>query len=278
MENEHQLVLAIDRDLDIHDMPEFRLWAPDIEQFLDGVHRLVAVAAKVNGHGGDPFIKMVMSLFFDAKLAEQIGIVEARYGREVVDILLEGKLRTSLLINSLGGSGFCMRGYLEIIDFIRARGGEVSAYISEDAASAAANILLEADKRYSLRRSEFLWHYGGINEDLDPVASYDDVAEEVKVGTLREIIEVFRNKIVPKIVGAVPDPDKREVVAAFFESHYNCSDFFFRAEVLYDLGILHEIYDNVAGLRARFEEVTGIDALSDQIIADFFSEMRDIPE
>ncbi|MBI4235061.1 hypothetical protein HY604_02050 [Candidatus Peregrinibacteria bacterium] len=81
-------------------------------------------------------------------------------GPEVAKVILEGRLRLSILLNSFGGFSLKFAPYSRLLNFVKSNGGIVDAYVSGNAASAAADLFLKADNRYCLGRSAFMWHCG----------------------------------------------------------------------------------------------------------------------
>jgi len=129
--------------------------------------------------------------------------IEAKWDLDIAQILLENRVRLSFLIDSQGGRTFQRDRYIDLINFIKVRGGKVDAYASKNAKSAAADIFLEADNRFCLYYSAFMWHCSrwedpgkwGITDDMFPI-EFDEVEERERVEKSQmEEIRAFRTKL-----------------------------------------------------------------------------------
>ncbi len=82
--------------------------------------------------------------------------------RDILDIILDGRVRVSVLLNSLGGNCRVQDNVIHFFDRIRENGGVIDAYATSFACSAAANIFSRADYKFVLPDSMVMWHAGSV--------------------------------------------------------------------------------------------------------------------
>ena len=81
---------------------------------------------------------------------------------EIFEILAEGRLKVSFLLNSFGGKGTMRDMTVESAEHVKRRGGELFSFGGLNIISAAAELFVmpPAKRRYLLKNSELLFHMG----------------------------------------------------------------------------------------------------------------------
>lgn len=111
-----------------------------------------------------------------------------KYGQQIAEIIVNGKLKISLLIDSPGGQFITGKRFLELIRM--AKGDDknnTTAYVTNQALSLGALICQEADIINSLPESVFMWHAGR------PTFELPDTTEKVSVTETEDLDEDLDN-------------------------------------------------------------------------------------
>jgi len=118
-------------------------------------------------------------------------------GDKLTQILLEGRVKIGLLIDSDGGDMEILKLISTGLTEMKERGGESQAFVVGHAASAGMELFMSADDRYVLDRSCLMWHFSDCN------------------GERRKSVEILRKGGRP-----LPSPKQGELqeLWTFFES------------------------------------------------------------
>ena len=111
--------------------------------------------------------------------------LQNKYGSEVVQLILEQRLKMILLINSPGGSAFECGHVVRAMGYIQAKGGLADTLVSSKAMSGAADIFSKANNRFVINISELMFH--------DPYFESKDLDLDSKVKASELNIRSFEN-------------------------------------------------------------------------------------
>jgi hypothetical protein len=109
----------------------------------------------------------------------------ARTKRELLEIILHGRLQVAFLLNSCGGDGDVLHLYKDMIDEIADRGGETHSYVTRVAGSAAFDVMAVSDQAFALDISRLAWH---LTVDVET----DEVVEDCAVDDKASLLEFLR--------------------------------------------------------------------------------------
>ncbi len=137
---------------------------------------------------------------------------------EVFNILMEGRINASLLINSPGGCVGAGKNIKNSLEFIKINRGRIATFCGSEASSAAANLFMQAPKgrRHYSENSKLMFHLSDTSEFEDN--------EELKEMTT-ELLEILKkqeiNNIINILLKDVPNGafgELREVIIEAFRS------------------------------------------------------------
>lgn len=120
-----------------------------------------------------PFQLYLLSLSSNSKDRNQDGLKERFRGdfdKDILDCIATKRLQLAFLLNSKGGGEGIELQLKEIINYVRAGGGDVFAFGKKRVHSLAAEILVEAhaEKRYIAHDTEIMFHlpvWGEMNAE-----------------------------------------------------------------------------------------------------------------
>lgn len=170
---------------------------------------------------------------------------------KVLTVLLEGKVKLGIWIDSVGGYTDVKENLRRITDRYDSNGGRTYTYVDVKAASAAFDIAFLGDEISALNRSVFLWHLS--DSDFSPreqkLANFrdhqplDEVTQEELV-ELREIIEMAH------------DGHQDELWQKIHHDLHNTQnpdgDVVFEGRDLHEAGLIHHCFTSSAKLREKF--------------------------
>lgn len=112
---------------------------------------------------------------------ELYGMAEFYLGAEVLEVLLDGRVKVALLIDSDGGDMDVHNRLDRSVAYWRKGGGESQAFVYGHAHSAGFDTLMKADARYVLDKSSLIWHF-----------SDSDGERRQSIEGLRQMSKIFR--------------------------------------------------------------------------------------
>lgn len=115
-----------------------------------------------------------------------------RYGKEVVDIIMEGRLKMSLLIDTDGGTAMFANHLIGAIQTVLSKRGDVEAYVPRKACSAGSLIFAASQKRYVSPYALFMWHLGSLSDETDNDYASSDERRICLEMEMEEMDEFFR--------------------------------------------------------------------------------------
>lgn len=218
---------------------------------------------------------------------ERIGISLDEYWRDPFeyydqkkkygDLIEKTRLNLFMLINSFGGSGFTRDVIQGLANKIKSNGGEVFGYVAGAAESAAANMLLDCDKRHATNNSSFVWHMSDqVRREISDVShnetevlvsefwpkkfdpsdsetSYQEtIVEEV------EQLNEYKDQIIAESDAKFHSIIEKSFRRAIKDDNNIQSDTSFTAKELHKFGFLEEIYADCRQLMIAFLENSGI--------------------
>lgn len=243
---------------------------PDTKELVDldeSMLRLLSTMAMVDRFREKGAPSFIIERFDIPGLVAEAGKV---CGKRVVEVILDTKLKVHLLIDSPGGFAIEASEIENLLDYAKKRGSGSIAYVREKAQSAACNILLAADRKYCLRNSNVLWHLpsfdgdlgDGFNDDNTTVANepaIDDIFDERQdaMRIFRSFSSMLRQKSDPRHIKKV----NGKLRAANFHEDKRV---IFTGSELQELGLIDAVFEQIADLRSKFGEETGIDVSWDE--------------
>jgi len=191
---------------------------------------------------------------FDKKLEQ----LKEELGKEVVDIILNGRLRMSLLISSDGGLLKSADNLSQYMKIIKENGGINEAYLNV-ALGGATEMFLHADKR-------IIHPFSAIF--VDPLNGGTEEFKEhryfmLKLALALSTLDDKRDELDEFIAGK----EKDNLSGADYDTALSFSS----NDMVY-YGISHELTQSLAEMREKFAKRTGLDFMSQDICTDF--EMR----
>jgi|GEM_PF-3574557 len=99
---------------------------------------------------------------FDKGLLEE-SLATPGMTKEILEILRHGRVRLNWLINSSGGNMNVLDQLIGISESVQKKNGQVDAYVTSKAHSAAAVLFEHTDQRHVLDDSDVFWHRGNLN-------------------------------------------------------------------------------------------------------------------
>jgi ATP-dependent protease ClpP protease subunit len=171
--------------------------------------------------------------------------------RRVADVLLHGKIRLVLLLNTSGGSHKHNEDVVQPSkEFVEAHGGSFHTFGTTEAASAGFELFLlaEKDRRAALQTTEFLHHIGHPNTEEEMI-EFD--LKRLRVDYRRTMSKLLRE------ASRKAKPTLREK----FEKAKTESDNWevnFTGNELHDMGVLHTACADISALVRKFIRSTGI--------------------
>gem|GEM_PF-5996460 len=125
----------------------------------------------------------------------------------VLEILLEGRSRLFVLLNSPGGNGLMASWINSLNHHVKNTQGETHAYGTREVSSAATHIWREGDYRSLLSDSHSVWHTHSM-----PDGSFDPAERERERRQLLQYFEsVGSGENVPRILSALRESPDAEV-------------------------------------------------------------------
>lgn len=185
----------------------------------------------------------------------------SNYGKEDVEVLVDGKLKMSLLIDTNGGDALMVRNILRIINQVDKKRGRVDVYVPYRAKSAGAYIFSIASNRYVTTEAAFMWHPPySFDDNVNPI--YLNFATQAQ--WMRAIHSLFEKQSYPWVLPMMRD----RIYTAFADPDNISNDVRFTAEELNEAGIITEIFPDVTGLQQKYFQ--GCSFLIEKILGSFF--------
>lgn len=177
--------------------------------------------------------------------------------QKILNLLLEIRVDLALLINSNGGDVFDEMVIRELMALVRKSGGRVTSYAFNECQSAAAEIFLDADERYSLKDTRFMIHAASTLADPHDHILQKFFGSLSKIGeNAKRSAEEVSDSLVPRAAA-----ERREEL---FRCIQDASKKDRRAEVnfsgeqLAESGIIRETYSTVFSLAKKFSSKVGV--------------------
>lgn len=182
---------------------------------------------------------------------------ESGYDADTVAVLMDGKMQLTCLLNSPGGTAAIADEYCRI----HARQKTVTM-ASTLAASAAAEIFVSVPRqdRYAMRETELMWHGIGLEDDPEEQEEIDDAldSDPAMEAFIKQSAEEEDRRHIQRIVTLFETESKSRGVAVQVRNILNArKDFIVSGKRLHALEMTN-IERDVAGLRKRFEDITGL--------------------
>lgn len=161
------------------------------------------------------------------------------------------RISATLLINSSGGIASTPFLINVLSDTIKMRGGNLDAFVTTTAQSAAANVMLDSERTSLLKKTYGMWHNSRNNPQRSKKIFFDK--EEVKrdlekVGT--SLMAELKEKMLSRIL-----PEKKESMSAAFDGMTvadSCLEM--EGEELKEYGLADDVHNNVAALLQVFKD------------------------
>jgi len=170
---------------------------------------------------------------------------------EVLQILTEGRVKATWLVDSIGGMAFTAKRLKSFMQDIQKRGGETHSYAGAKAYSGAALAWQSGEKRSTLNDTQLMWHTTGRgdlpkNKALaDLWLSFREGASLPKSEDLKEMEDFFTK---------AKEPYRSEIFDILREDHDDrhevCLDGTYAAKA----GLADKTFGVVADMKADFAE------------------------
>lgn len=165
---------------------------------------------------------------------------------EFVDLVINGRIQLSLLLNQNGGNAMTRASMTSIAERTYDMGGTVQSFVTQRAYSTAAHLTELSSKRYALPHSNHLWH-----AHHDGMGNAD---EETVDECTRKNIEMFQY--------VVADAHMPEIAVRFQAAEDDpanaLNDVFFSGEDLHRFGYVHHLNTNVGEMETAFQQETNL--------------------
>ena len=116
----------------------------------------------------------ISAVEYEALLEE----LQLNLGKDVVFDLLEGNCEILGIISSTGGYIGAADDFKEIITYLTGKGANSKVFVYDKAASAAFILAGCFREKYCLTKTEFMFHFGSMNEELTFDNSTDESEDE----------------------------------------------------------------------------------------------------
>lgn len=156
--------------------------------------------------------------------------LRAVLGAEILEVLLEGRLRVGFVIDSQGGDTSMLETYQDAIDDLSGRGGLCEAYVCGDAFSAAFDLMAVMDRSYALQDSTLMWHKSINLEERRVLEEESEIDLRELDDYLARGVEPERSALRTKVSEALNDPQNVD------------GRVFFDAEELWTAGCLQDVF------------------------------------
>lgn len=161
-------------------------------------------------------------------------------GREVMELLLEGRLRVGFVIDSWGGDTSMLEIFQDAVDELSERGGLCEAYVNGDAFSAAFDLMAVMDKSYALPDSRLMWHKSIDLEDRRVLEEESEIDLRELDDYLARGVEPGRSALRDKVRNALADPANPD------------GRVFFEPDELWRAGCLDEVFVDREAMSSYF--------------------------
>jgi len=222
-------------------------------------------------------------LMRDFRVENGQATIYPKYNPAIIDIILSGRIELGLLINSVGGKMCVMNKMIANIRAVKNLGGSVSAYVTNEAGSAAACILEHADRRFVLEDSQLMWHLSDFGQDKAGKSKY--VRKGVRKKDTREGREEMR-RFKEFLIRNVK-PEELEAILFSVNEVEKCSEnldnhWAVDGRLAQSLGLAEEAFEDVDELRdmfrLQFAGVLGIDRVKKFFAEKMYNEEGDLVE
>ncbi|MCC6643271.1 hypothetical protein IT411_00820 [Candidatus Peregrinibacteria bacterium] len=171
--------------------------------------------------------------------------------KKILELLMEGKVKTGIWIDSIGGYTDTKEKLLCVADHLDRRQGKVSTYTDIKAASAAFDIAFLGHEINALKKSEFMWHFSDSDESprTTKIAQFKakgdlDEAGQQELEELMDILDQakpgFKEKLWAEVLRQINHPDNQD------------GDVYFQGADLAEAGLITNCYKKGQELHAKF--------------------------
>lgn len=190
-----------------------------------------------------------------------------QFHRETFRRILEERFATHerlhflMLINSFGGSVGAELFVKEIADFVKERGGDVSAYATTVAVSAGSAAMMQANDIHLLEDTLCMWHLPHFPADLlkETHERYGDKAEETIERWNRRRHDIHAEKLQQLIEHALPEKQEavRAAVEGVMSAHGVRHELRYTGRQLQELSVVSTAFQDMASLKTTVQERFG---------------------
>jgi hypothetical protein len=167
-----------------------------------------------------------------------------KYGKEIADIIVSGKLKVSLLLDAMEGNGVAADHLIQATRNVLSQKGEVHAYVPRGAYNVGTRVFEAASHRYATAGADIQWHSGALWIAHEDPASKGGMTADFAEQEMDEMRSFFeenaKEEAVPVITAKI---DKAEQDP---ENHDNTVQF--SGLELHRYGIVHEVTFDITGL------------------------------
>jgi hypothetical protein len=169
---------------------------------------------------------------------------------DLLDIILNGRVKMAFLIDSDGGDGVVLEEYQRAADYVNYNGGLSQSYIFGHAFSAGFELMTKSREIYAMDRSHLGWHFSELSGERRRVVQSLRQAEPLPREKSRQLDDLF------KFLGKSPY-FSREMkdcfMAQIVEPDNHEGELEFTGQELYDLKIIHATFARLRAMKAFFD-------------------------
>lgn len=211
---------------------------------------------KMMGCDGDDPDSVALSETIFPELDAKIKALREEHGDQVVDAILESKLRMSFLLDTTGGVLYSSDARKKINDMIKSSGGKVDTYLKY-AFGFSSEIFLQGDERIITAEAMFSpVFYKGSDEDFNEERN-DDLIWSMTSKAPAEV----RNELSNHIQEALENPHDDNAIV-------------FNSAQMEKFGLATKVVGTIQELREEFLKRTGLNLLPDQLSSDFEKKLK----
>jgi hypothetical protein len=183
-----QIVVVIDREIRADDVPETYVSAEGVE--VEDFDFLRILAKRYRNDNPDEYSGFLKKSG-EKDYRNQLKALNKKYGDKISRTILEGRIRVSLLLDTIGGDAQIGSKIVGAMKQVASNGGISEAYVPRRSYSAGADIFANASKRYALPDSLLIWHLSNMSSGETVV---DVISTEEKMDISPELLAEMRNE------------------------------------------------------------------------------------
>lgn len=127
----------------------------------------------------------------EMRAAASFSRVNRDLDEDVIDLLLEGKIRVASLIDSDGGDMDVLRNYQRALEYLTVNGGKSEAFVVGHSGSAAFELMASSQNIYLMLKTALLWHFSDIHGERRSAVQDLKHARQIPRDKEKELMELF---------------------------------------------------------------------------------------